>query len=108
MRPAESNITYSGPKSVHFYIASMDIVLNKLFFHYHNRTIYIYLVDLATLHRAVSSRHLVVDKIFQRMDLRDREVSCIQFYRGCKYIFDRSTTIVHCDCNYFYPTETQK
>ena len=103
-----SNETYFYPKSVHFYIVSMDIALNKQFFHYHSRTICIYLVDLAILHRAASSHHLVVDKTFQRMDFLGREVSYIRFCHGCKYIFDHSTTIVHYDCNYFCPTENTK
>ena len=86
----------------------MDIALNKQFFHYHSRTICIYLLDLATLHRVVSSHRLVVDKTFQRMDFLGREVSYIRFCHGCKYIFDHSTTIVHYDCNYFCSTENTK
>ena len=106
--PKRSNETYFYPKSAHFYIVWMDIALNKRFFHYHSRTICIYLVDLATLHHAASSHHLVVDKTFQRMDFLGREVSYIRFCHGCKYIFDHSTTIVHYDCNYFCPTENTK
>ena len=98
-------ITYFGLKSGHFYIVWMDIVLNKQFFRYRNHTIYICLVDLATLHRVVLFRHLAVDKTYQRMGFLDRVESCTLFYHGCKCIFDRNTTIVHYDCNCFYPTE---